>query len=209
MTALYHDGHRRLQGQFDTTRLADRLEELIVHDSFDDNDRAFIESVDMFFLATADADGRPTVSYKGGDPGFVRVVAPDALAFPAYDGNGMFLSMGNLLTNPEVGLLFIDFLHPRRLRVQGRATVHDDAELLGQWPESKLVVRVEAAQIFQNCPRYIHRFEEVERSAFVPRAGEETPIPDWKRYGPLNEVLPADDPARRQPQAEAEAEPEG
>jgi uncharacterized protein len=199
MTALYHQGHRDLQERFETTRLADRLEELIVHDVFDDNDRAFIESVDMFFLATADDAGVPTVSYKGGDPGFVRVVEPGVVAFPVYDGNGMFLSFGNVLRNPEVGLLFIDFLHPRRLRVQGRATLHDDAEVLAGWPESKLVVRVEARQVFQNCPRYIHRLDEVERSAFVPRAGAETPVPDWKRYPPLNEVLPPTDPARTAP----------
>jgi predicted pyridoxine 5'-phosphate oxidase superfamily flavin-nucleotide-binding protein len=196
MTGMYHEGNRDLQARFDTTRLADRLEELIVHDAFDDNDRGFIESVDMFFLATADAAGAPTVSYKGGDPGFVRVVEPSVVAFPVYDGNGMFLSFGNVLANPEVGLLFIDFLHPRRLRVQGTASLHDVAELLARWPEAKLVVQVRARQVFQNCPRYIHRFEEVERSAFVPRPGLPTPIPDWKRYPPLNEVLPPTDPAK-------------
>ena len=66
----------------------------------------------MFFLATADEHGMPQCSYKGGDPGFVRVVDEHTLAFPSYDGNGMYLSLGNLLVNPQVGILFIDFAQP-------------------------------------------------------------------------------------------------
>lgn len=112
--ALCHDGSRQLQDRFQTRRLADRLEEVIAHDAFTEADRAFIESRPMFFLATADADGRPDCSYKGGRPGFVRVVGPGLLAFPSYDGNGMFKSLGNAAVNPHVGLLFIGFDRPRR-----------------------------------------------------------------------------------------------
>src|SRR5687767_10134792 len=116
MTNLYQQGSRTLQDQFDTRRLADRIEERLVHARLSDDDRAFIGARDMFFLATADAEGRPNCSYKGGDPGFVRVLDERTLAFPSYDGNGMFLSLGNALVNPHVGLLFIDFTRGRRLR---------------------------------------------------------------------------------------------
>ena len=115
---MYHEGSRALQDRYDTRRLADRLEAVKVHDRFTPADREFVERLDMFFLATADAEGRPTCSYKGGDPGFVHVVDDRTLAFPNYDGNGMYLSMGNALVNPAVGLLFIDFERQRRMRVQ-------------------------------------------------------------------------------------------
>jgi predicted pyridoxine 5'-phosphate oxidase superfamily flavin-nucleotide-binding protein len=196
---LYHDGSRELQDRFDTRRLADRLEQVKVHDTITAEDRAFIERMDMFFLATADADGRPQCSYKGGDPGFVAVLDEHTLAFPNYDGNGMYLSVGNLRVNPHVGLLFVDFCGrpPRRLRLNGAASVEPDDPLLARFPGAQFVVRVRAVEVFPNCPRYIHRMELVERSRFVPRPAEETPVPDWKRTDWARDALPADDPARR------------
>src|SRR6266849_2766732 len=157
--ALYHDASRRLQDRFETRRLADRLVEVVIHAAFSDADRAFIESRPMFFLATADAEGRPDCSYKGGRPGFVRVVGPSTLAFPSYDGNGMFKSLGNVLANPHVGLLFIDFETPKRLRVNGRGSVHEQDPLLSEFVGAQLIVRVEIEAIFPNCPRYIHRMQ--------------------------------------------------
>ena len=195
MTGLYHGGSRRLQDHFDTRRLADRLAEVKVSDVIGPEDRAFIESLDMFFLATADAAGRPTCSYKGGDPGFVRVLDARSLAFPAYDGNGMFLSAGNLLVNPEVGLLFVSFERGRRLRIQGTASIDPDDELAASWPGALFAVRVRAREVFPNCPRYIHRYRLVERSRFVPRGDAPPPVPDWKRRDWARDVLPAGDPA--------------
>jgi uncharacterized protein len=196
VTGLYHEGNRHLQDAFDSRRLADRLEAVKVRDHLDEGDAAFIESLDMFFLATADEHGRPTCSYKGGDPGFVRVLDPRTLAFPGYDGNGMFLSLGNALVNPEVGLLFIDFQRRRRLRLQGTAAVSLDDPLLPSWPEARQVVRVTAREVFPNCPRYIHHYELVERSRFVPRPHAQTPVPDWKRADWAADVLPEGDHAR-------------
>jgi predicted pyridoxine 5'-phosphate oxidase superfamily flavin-nucleotide-binding protein len=196
VAGLYHEGNRRLQDSFDTRRLADRLEEVKVREFIDERDRAFIESLDMFFIATADAEGRPTCSYKGGDPGFVRVLDERTLAFPGYDGNGMFLSLGNALVNPEVGLLFVCFERRRRLRVQGTAAIDRDDPLLGEWPEALCVVRVRAHAVFPNCPRYIHHYELVERSRFVPRPQRATPVPEWKRADWAADVLPEGDPAR-------------
>jgi predicted pyridoxine 5'-phosphate oxidase superfamily flavin-nucleotide-binding protein len=192
---LYHDGSRQLQDRFQTRRLADRLEEVITHDAFTEADRAFIESRPMFFLATADADGRPDCSYKGGRPGFVRVVGPGMLAFPSYDGNGMFKSLGNVLVNPHVGMLFVDFESPQRLRVNGRASVHEDDPLLADFVGAQVIVRVQAATIFPNCPRYIHRMQLVEESPYAPCEGHTPPVPEWKTHPAFREVLPPGDPA--------------
>jgi predicted pyridoxine 5'-phosphate oxidase superfamily flavin-nucleotide-binding protein len=196
VAGLYHEGNRRLQDAFDTRRLADRLEDVKVRGVIDEGDRAFIESLDMFFLATADADGRPSCSYKGGDPGFVRVLDERTLAFPNYDGNGMYLSLGNALVNPEVGMLFVDFERARRLRLHGTASIDPADGMLDAWPGAQCVVRVRAREVFPNCPRYIHRRALVERSAYVPRGTRRVPVPDWKRTEWASDVLPAGDPAR-------------
>ena len=193
--AMYHDGSRELQDRYDTRKLADRLVEVVAHTAFTDTDRAFIESRPLFFLATADAAGRPDCSYKGGRPGFVRVIAPDTLAFPSYDGNGMFKSLGNILVNPNVGLLFIDFETPKRLRVNGRASVHEDDPLLTEFVGAQLIVRVHAEAIFPNCPRYIHKMTLVEASPYAPAEGHTPPVPEWKTRPVFREVLPPSDPA--------------
>src|SRR5690349_4330885 len=191
-SALYHDGSRQLQDKFSTRRLADRLEEKINHTVFTDGDRTFIASRPMFFLATADAEGRPDCSYKGGRPGFVRVVGPGTLAFPSYDGNGMFRSLGNLLVNPAVGLLFIDFESPRRLRVNGLARIVEDDPLQPTFAGAQLLVRVRAVRIFPNCPRYIHRAASAsELSPYTPRTGHTPPEPKWKSMPMFVDVLPA------------------
>jgi uncharacterized protein len=193
--ALYHEGNRELQDRFDTRRLADRIEERIVRDHIDADDRAFIEARDMFFIATTDADGQPQCSYKGGEPGFVRVLDERTIAFPVYDGNGMYLTAGNMLVHPQVGLLFIDFEGRKRMRLNGVASVADNDPLLAGYPEAQLVVRVEATEVFPNCPRYIHQYELVARSRFVPKQECETPVPQWKRSDWAHDVLPENDAA--------------
>lgn len=183
MTIMYHDGNRRLQDQFDSRRISDRLEEKLTRTAFTADDKAFIESAIYFFLATADAEGRPDSSFKGGPPGFVRVTGPSELAFPDYDGNGMFKSLGNLLVNPNIGLLFID-LHekPRRLRVNGRATISREDPLLATTVGAQIIVRVEACAIFPNCPRYIPKLQLAEPSVYVPKAGCDPVEPAWKGF---------------------------
>jgi hypothetical protein len=196
MPALYSPTARALQDRFDTRRLADRLAEVKVHDRFTPEDRAFIERLDMFFLSTVDATGQPTCSYKGGDPGFVTIVDDETLAFPNYDGNGMYLSTGNVEATHRVGLLCIDFERQRRMRVDGTAELRHDDPLLAVYPAAQFVVRVRAERIYPNCPRYIHKYQLVERSAFVPRTGVSTPVPGWKQSDWARDVLPAGDPAR-------------
>jgi hypothetical protein len=196
MSKLYTDSHRRLQQEFDTQRLADRIEERLLRDHITSDDRTFIERMDMFFLATADAAGRPNCSYKGGDPGFVRVLDQRTLAFPNYDGNGMYLSMGNAAENAHIGMLFVDFENQKRLRVNGTALIVPVEAFEPAFPEAQFVVQVAVREVFPNCPRYIHKLQLVERSKFVPRPKVPTPVPGWKRMDWACDVLPAGDPAR-------------
>ena len=195
MSKLYSDSHRGLQRQFDTVRLADRIEERLLHQHITPEDRAFIERMDMFFLATADKVGRPNCSYKGGDPGFVRVVDTQTLAFPNYDGNGMYLSMGNTIENPEVGMLFIDFENRKRLRINGTARIEAASSTKPAYQEAQFVMQIRVREIFPNCPRYIHKMQLMERSQFVPRDTIKTPVPGWKRSDWACDVLAAGDPA--------------
>jgi uncharacterized protein len=195
MSKLFGDSHRELQRRFDTERLADRIEERLFREKITDDDRAFIERMDMFFLATADAAGRPNCSYKGGDPGFVRVLDESTIVFPNYDGNGMYLSMGNATENAHVGLLFIDFENQKRLRLNGVATIDSPLSVSPPYAESQFLVTVSVRQIFPNCPRYIHKMQRVEPSKFVPRRELRTPVPGWKRMDWARDVLPAGDPA--------------
>jgi predicted pyridoxine 5'-phosphate oxidase superfamily flavin-nucleotide-binding protein len=196
MAIEYSPASRVLQDQFDTRRLADRLAEVKVHHTFTAEDRQFIERLDMFFIATVDATGQPTCSYKGGDPGFVRVLGDRTLAFPNYDGNGMYLTMGNVAECSAVGLLFIDFELQRRMRVDGSARIVFDDPLLDRYPEAQFIVRVDARRIYPNCPRYIHKYRLEQRSQFVPQAHSSTPVPAWKKADWARDVLSANDPAR-------------
>jgi predicted pyridoxine 5'-phosphate oxidase superfamily flavin-nucleotide-binding protein len=192
----YHDGNRYWQDRFDTRRLADRSAGRL-REHIDAPAREFIEGADMFFLATCDHRGLPTCSYKGGDPGFVRVLDASWLAFPNYDGNGKYQSMGNLLKNPCVGMLFIAFEQGRRLRLQGIATIQETDELLPTYPGAQFIVRVQVTEVYNNCPRYIHKYQRVERSEYVPRVDHEPPIPEWKLRVETRDLLPAHDPARK------------
>ena len=196
MSALYEDSHRGLQRQFDTERLADRIEQRLFRSALTDEDRAFIERLDLFFLATVNSRGEPSCSYKGGDPGFVRVLDSRTLAFPCYDGNGMYLSMGNVVASGHVGMLFIDLTSPKRLRVNGTARIEPPESVEPRFPQAQLVVVVAIREVFPNCPRYIHKYTLVERSEFVPREGTAPPIPRWKQMDWARDVLPHNDPAR-------------
>lgn len=188
---MYHSGNRELQAHFDSTALADRLVEKLHRTAFTDADRQFIESLPFFFLATADAEGRPDCSFKGGAPGFTRVLAPELLVFPDYDGNGMFKSLGNVRINPQVGLLFIAMGEaPKRLRVNGRAELVLDDPLLAQFEGAQALVRVTPEHIFPNCPRYIPNTRSGEPSAYVPCAGVERKEPAWKSFEDFRPLVP-------------------
>lgn len=187
---MYHSGNRDLQDQFGSRALADRLEQKLRRDRFNDQDAAFVAAQGFFFLATADADGRPDCSFKGGDPGFAKIVAPDLLIFPDYDGNGMFKSLGNLRANPHLGLLFIAMgERPARLRINGTAEVTSDDPRLQDMPGAQLLVKVRPTDIFPNCPRYIPNLQSLASSRDIPRVDEATVEPSWKQYDDFVDVV--------------------
>lgn len=198
MSRLYGEQHRKLQDDFGTRGMADRVEELVCRTEFDEGAIGFMQSVEMFFLSSIDHQGRPTVSYKGGDAGFVKVLDNTTLIFPSYDGNGMFFSMGNISTNPQVGLLFISFETPNRLRVQGTASISKDPALMAHYKEADFVVTVKLSEFWVNCPRYIPKMQKVRESRYVPRAHCETPLAGWKQLDLVQDVISKEDVEKAQ-----------
>lgn len=193
MSKFYTEKHRALQEKFDARRMADVMENAIIHSEFAEHESAFIQSLDMFFISTVDAAGRPTVSYKGGAPGFVKVLGPSTLVFPWYDGNGMYYSAGNLLNDPKAGLLFIDFQTPNRLRVQGEAEIIFEHPLFQSYEGAEFLVSVAVEAIWVNCPRYIHPHRRLAQSKYVPSSDQEASLPAWKRLEILQDAIPARD----------------
>jgi uncharacterized protein len=196
MSRIYGEQHRIFQDEFGTRSMADRIEQIAMKTEFGDDEKTFIEDQDMFFLASVDHNGRPTVSYKGGDTGFVKIVDSKTLVFPSYDGNGMFFSMGNVAQNSQVGMLFISFRRPHRIRVQGTAIVSRDDPMMSEYKETDVIVRVSLSELWQNCPRYIHRYQKMTASRYVPREGSETPLAEWKRVAEIQDVLSKPDRER-------------
>ena len=193
-TFAYTDKALALQKRFDTEALAAAELQVIVHDALSPNDRGFIGQTEMFWLASVDPQGSPTVSFKGGAPGFVKMPDDKTLLFPCFDGNGMFFSMGNIASTAHVGMLFMDFTTPSRLRVQGDAELTDDPAIVGLWPGAQFAVKVAITALITNCPRYIPRMQRIEASRYVPdtTTGEQ-PIPGWKRIDAIQPVLPKRD----------------
>jgi len=190
---FFSDGHRKLQDQFGTRRIADRLDDLTVHDQLKAADAAFITRQNMFFIATTDPYGQPNCSYKGGNRGFVTVIDDRTIAFPDYNGNGMHLSTGNITETSRVGMLFVDFERQSRLRVLGRAEVSASDRLLKRYPGAQMIVRVHVESVFSNCPRYVHKMQLVEESVFVPKAEKPQPVAEWKRLRAVADALPEAD----------------
>jgi predicted pyridoxine 5'-phosphate oxidase superfamily flavin-nucleotide-binding protein len=193
MPDFYKETHRTLQEEFGTRGLADRLEQVTIAEEISEEAATFVQSQDKFFLSTLDEAGNPTVSHKGGAKGFVRVLNPNTLLFPNYDGNGMFLSMGNIAGQAKVGMLFIDFEAPHRMRLQGTARLLREGPLFESYPGADLVVEVQVAQTWVNCPRYIHRYQSVEKSSHVPDSEGNASFAVWKRIDALQDVLSPED----------------
>ncbi|MDH3681364.1 MAG: pyridoxamine 5'-phosphate oxidase family protein [Acidimicrobiia bacterium] len=188
---LYGPGARRLQDTFDSRRLADRLVEVTVSEGLDERAKGFVRAASYFYLATVDPDGFPDVSYKGGRPGFVRVVDDRTLRFPSYDGNGMFRSLGNIVDTARVALLFIrQDERPARIRVHGTACVLTDTASCELFVGADAVVEVAIGRAFVNCPRYVHDLTSGELSPFAPAPDYEPPAPEWKTLDTFADVLP-------------------
>lgn len=193
MSEFYGKQHLALQQIFDTEKLAEAVKSSIVVPELADEHIGFIESRDFFFLTTIDHRGYPTCSHKGGSIGFVKALDSKTLVFPSYDGNGMFLSMGNMAANPKMGMLFIDFETPHRVRVHGEAKVEVNSDLLSQFPGAELIVTIDITEVFINCSRYIHKYQRLATSKHVPKQDGAAPFAEWKRIDIMQEALPAKD----------------
>lgn len=189
MASIYSAEHRQLHEEFNTTKLAELLDNGWIHEKIAEDEQNFIQTRDMFFLSSVDPDGMPTVSYKGGPVGFVRVLDDSTLVFPGYDGNGMFYSVGNIVGQGKVGLLFIDFETPHRVRVQGTAKLVREHALMAEFAEAKYLIVVEVSKIWVNCPRYIHKYKKLDQSKYVPESCKVTPIPTWKRLDMVQDAI--------------------
>ena len=193
MSKIYHTSHRTIQQQFNTQALADQIEAAVVREELSEDQANFITSKTMFFLSTIDESNRPTVSYKGGETGFVRILNNKQLMFPSYDGNGMFYSMGNIFANPEIGMLFVDFEAPNRLRIHGKSELVNEGPLLDSYPGANLVVKVNVSQVWVNCSRYVHKLILREPSPYIPDSKGNAPIALWKRIEGLDQFLSEED----------------
>jgi len=169
----YSPTMRQFQKQFDTLQLADRVSEMVFHEEFSDKDREFIENAMFFLLATVDASGQPQCSYKGGPRGFVKITSPSEIVFPLYEGNGLFISAGNIAETSNVGLLFIDFENQRRMRVNGIAQMVSGHDIMNNVAAAQQVVQVSVTDIHPNCPRNVHKMQFVETSKYTPKRGNE------------------------------------
>ena len=193
MSKIYHTSHRTIQQQFNTQALADQIEAAVVREELSEDQATFITSQTMFFLSTIDESNRPTVSYKGGETGFVRILNNKQLMFPSYDGNGMFYSMGNIFANPEIGMLFVDFEAPNRLRIQGKSELVNEGPLLDSYPGANLIVKVNVSQVWVNCSRYVHKLTLSEPSPYIPDSKGNAPVALWKRIEGLDQFLSEED----------------
>ncbi|MBX9579017.1 MAG: pyridoxamine 5'-phosphate oxidase family protein [Gemmataceae bacterium] len=124
----------------------------------------FLADLDMFYLGTANAEGQPYIQYRGGPPGFLKVIDGRTLAFADFGGNRQYISVGNLSENPKAILFLMDYANSRRVKVWGTATVVEgDSELLAKLSDPAYPGRVERAIVFAveawdvNCPQHIHK----------------------------------------------------
>jgi len=156
-----------------------------------------IQSSKFFFIASS-WKGYIDCNIKSGDPGFVKIVKDRVIEYPEYDGNSMYRTAGNILKNPNVALLFVNFDgKSRRIRINGHASIHRDAQSLKKHYGAKFVVRIKC-EIYPNCPRYIPNLEDKELSVHIPREGKIVPpAPEWKERDYIRDILPKDDPHKK------------
>ena len=202
----YTKAQREVQEQLATTSLADGMEQTIVRPDLDAAAVEFIQSRDFFFLSTVSGAGEPTVSHKGGAVGCVNVLDARTLVFPAYDGNGMQLSLGNIVDTGKIGLLFMDFMTPHRVRVQASAQVLFEGDEMARFPGAIAVVVAQIDRAFVNCARYIHKYERIETSRHVPDATGEQPLAAWKRIDAIHGLLSEQDRQRAASEGQISAE---
>jgi hypothetical protein len=124
----------------------------------------FLADLDMFYLGTANADGQPYIQYRGGSPGFLKVIDERTLGFADFGGNRQYITLGNLSENPKACLFLMDYANSRRVKVWGTArVVEGDAALEERLRDPAYPGNVERAILFTveawdvNCQQHIHQ----------------------------------------------------
>ncbi len=134
------------------------------NDKFTDDETAFIQSRDSFYIATVSETGWPYLQHRGGQPGFLKVLSPTQLAFADYKGNRQLLTTGNLTANDRVCLFLMDYPLRTRLKILGHARIEDartHPELVGQLaePEGQRSIErlffIDVVSFNWNCQKYI------------------------------------------------------
>lgn len=197
---MFGEGSRKLQDRYNARKVADLVVGATTVSNFDDDKfgyREFIEESSYFFLATSSGENTDC-SYKGGPKGFIKITGPNTLVYPDYDGNRMYKSLGNIIENPNVGMLFVRFESEEgkrylRVRINGVATLHDEHPMLGEFPGAKRLIEINTKHIYLNCGRYIPEMTLVEESAHLPKEGKEQPVPAWKMKPGIREALEGSD----------------
>jgi hypothetical protein len=152
----FHDGELKAQEKWDTSRIWDKeRRERLLWNQIPESLFERLEGAPFFFLATSNSKGECDCSFKGGGPGLIRIIDSRHFAFPDFKGNGAFMSIGNFMQNPHVGCLFIDFSSGERLRINGKASIHDAGEIKDLFPNHPRVILVEIDQVVPNCAAHI------------------------------------------------------
>ncbi len=172
-------GEHLAQEKFGTTRRALAFYNKQMLDYLNPLMREFVGQQELVFIATADAQGECDCSLRAGTPGFVKVLDDRRLAYPEYRGNGVMASVGNILENPHIGMIFMDFFrHTIGLHVNGKASIVENSELLtrsdipmemieesraigGRSPERWVFIEVEEAYI--HCSKHIPLLQKMDK----------------------------------------------
>jgi uncharacterized protein len=140
-----------------------------------DNLRQFLDAIDTFFLATADAEGRPYVQHRGGPPGFLKPIGPKTLAFADFAGNRQYITLGHLKENDRAHIFILHFATQQRLKLWGRArVVEGDIALMERLVDPSYKAKPQRAIVFEldawdvNCRQHIvARYSEAEMAPAV------------------------------------------
>jgi uncharacterized protein len=164
-------GEQRAQQRFGTSTRAAAFYANQMLDHLNPLMQQFIARQEMAFIATADATGHCDCSFRAGTPGFVHVLDEKTLAYPEYRGNGVLANVGNILENPQIGMIFLDYYQSTvGLHVNGTARVLNPDGLTsfpnlpagmveasrvkgGRRPEAWIVIDVEEAYI--HCSKHV------------------------------------------------------
>ncbi len=126
--------------------------------------KSFLSELDMFYLGTANSAGQPYIQYRGGAPGFLKVIDEKTLGFADFGGNRQYISVGNLSENSRAFIFLMDYVHGRRIKLWGNArVVEGDGVLEEKLRDSDYPGKIERVILFEieawdiNCPQHIHK----------------------------------------------------